>query len=148
MRKAGILFTGLVFLALPMAANAAYLILRIDVATQVDLRKVEAAHVECYVNTLHHAVVGIGWTQIPFNDDGSFYGLLEIPVEPTFGVGGDADMLANADNFNCIYVVKKHGEHNSHTPLRDESDIPDGLESYLGRGGRPFRPTATGRVEW
>lgn len=147
MKKVGILLAGIFFLV-PMAANAAYLILRIDVATEVDLHKVEAAYVECYVNTIHHRVVGMGWKQIPFDEDGSYYGRLEIRIEPNFGVGGDADMLANADNFNCGYTVKKRGERNNSAPLRDESDIPEGLESYPGRGGRPFRPTVNGRVEW
>ena len=147
MRRTAILIAGLIFLTSSGAANAAHLILRIDIATQVDLRKVEAAHVECYVNGLHLEGVGMGSAQIPFNDDGSFYGQLEVRIEPTYGMGGDADMLANANDYNCIYVVKKHGERNYHTPLREESDMPAGLEAYSFRG-RPFRPTVTGRVDW
>jgi hypothetical protein len=147
MRDAGILIAGLIFLFSSATATAAYLVLEVYVDTRVDTHKVEEAHIECYVSDLHDAVVGMGSLPIPFDGGGSFHGALELRIEPAFGVGGDADMLASANNYDCVYVVKKHGERSYHVPLRAESDVPDGLEVYSYRG-KPFRPAVSGLLEW
>lgn len=147
MRRFSILFVGLIFLNWSGVANAGYLFLRIDMATQVDTSKVEDVGIECGVYDVHRRAVGTGRRRISLNSDGSYYGQISVRIEPFVGVSGDADMLANATDYKCRYYVLKPGAGGYLHPLEQESDIPDGLVFYPG-GTRPFRPTVSGRVRW
>lgn len=148
MRRAGILIAGLIFLILPVVSNAGALIISVDIVTKVDTSKVEGVWIECNVYNVHRGVVGYNGSRLPLDNDGIFIGRFNVTIKPLHHLGGVADLLANATDYKCFYTVKKRGENS--TPLFQESDIPDGLESYWGHGhfNRPFRPTVSGRVEW